>query len=405
MSLQPCSGPHFHFRIHRSVAALLTMLVVLAWSSPVFGDEIHDAAQKGDLAVVQALLKSNPNLALSKDNLGAMPLHWAARMNHKDVAELLLANNADVNAKLNDGATALDLAAGQGYKELVELLLANKADANAKDNNGNTPLHYAANRDDQFAIKTQPTAIPYVVVLVKDGKIIACQCSGASDEADIQQNRPSAPRRAPSPTARIHGEKEAWDEANLHGTSEAYVTFHRTFPKSMRLIVRTGALKWGDTTGAVHAHNDPEQGPGPNVLDGVTIGESSTSITLREAVILGLATQNEDVTGLLLASKADVNARGNDGRTALHVAARKGNKDASKLLLTSKANVNAKANDGKTPLHYAAGFGHKDVVELLLASKADVNAVANDGKTPLRYASDYDHKDVAELLRQHGGHE
>jgi ankyrin repeat protein len=75
------------------------------------------------------------------------------------------------------------------------------------------------------------------------------------------------------------------------------------------------------------------------------------------------------------------------------------------LLLASKAEVNAKAIAGRTPLHLAAGGGHKDVAKLLLANKADVNAKDNGGQTPLHMAAQNGHKDVAELLRQHGGHE
>jgi ankyrin repeat protein len=57
------------------------------------------------------------------------------------------------------------------------------------------------------------------------------------------------------------------------------------------------------------------------------------------------------------------------------------------LLLANKADVDAKSNGGRTPLHEAAFSGYKDVVELLLANKADVNAKNNDGQTPLHGAA------------------
>ena len=86
---------------HFPVIGLATVLTVLAWTMPAFSGEIHDAAKTGDLAKVQALLKDNHDLVFSKDNNGGTPLHWAALNGHKDVAELLLANRADVNAKDN----------------------------------------------------------------------------------------------------------------------------------------------------------------------------------------------------------------------------------------------------------------------------------------------------------------
>jgi ankyrin repeat protein len=73
------------------------------------------------------------------------------------------------------------------------------------------------------------------------------------------------------------------------------------------------------------------------------------------------------------------------------------------LLLANKADVNARDNNGDTPLYNAASRGHKDVTELLLAHKAEVNAENNDGDTSLYAAAMYGRKAIAELLRQHGG--
>jgi len=111
---------------------------------PALAASCHDAAMGGDLVKVQALLKDNPDLVFSKDNKGMSPLHWAAQAGHKDVAELLLAKGADVNAMDNEGRMPLHLAGRQGRRDVTELLLANGADVNAKNNDGRTPLHLAA---------------------------------------------------------------------------------------------------------------------------------------------------------------------------------------------------------------------------------------------------------------------
>ncbi len=128
---------------HR-LAALLLGAAALAAATPGLCGPIHDAARAGDLAKVQSLVKQQPDLVFSKDEqYGQTPLHIAAFYGHKDVAEFLLANKADVNARAKNGSTPLHLAAGRGNKEIVELLLANKAEVNAVDNEGWTPLHSA----------------------------------------------------------------------------------------------------------------------------------------------------------------------------------------------------------------------------------------------------------------------
>jgi ankyrin repeat protein len=85
----------------------------------------------------------------------------------------------------------------------------------------------------------------------------------------------------------------------------------------------------------------------------------------------------------------------------LHLAVAKDHKDVTELLLADKANVDAKDNNGVTPLYLAAGV---DVAKLLLASMADVNSRDNHGATPLFVASAAGHADVATLIRLHGGH-
>ena len=84
---------------------------------------------------------ANPNIP---SQTGATPL-MAARS--ADVAWLLVAKGADVNARSKRGETALAAAAGRGDEESVELLLTNGADVNAADYRGYTPLMHAAQYD------------------------------------------------------------------------------------------------------------------------------------------------------------------------------------------------------------------------------------------------------------------
>ncbi|XP_037818238.1 protein phosphatase 1 regulatory subunit 12A isoform X4 [Lucilia sericata] len=69
------------------------------------------------------------------------------------------------------------------------------------------------------------------------------------------------------------------------------------------------------------------------------------------------------------------------GATALHVAAAKGYTKVLSLLLAGRANVDAKDNDGWTPLHAAAHWGQKESAEMLLDAMADMDVTNYAGQT------------------------
>jgi ankyrin repeat protein len=129
-------------------------LFVLLSSTLVVAGEIHDAVNNNDLAEVRRLISANPTLVFSKDEDGFTPLHLAASDGYKEIAELLLASNANVNARDNHLSTPLhQVAASGGHADLMELLIDHKADVNAVDENGLTPLHYATLTDNVVGVK------------------------------------------------------------------------------------------------------------------------------------------------------------------------------------------------------------------------------------------------------------
>ena len=94
-----------------------------------------------------------------------------------------------------------------------------------------------------------------------------------------------------------------------------------------------------------------------------------------------------------------INAKNNDGDTALILASRCIHINIVKLLLKFKANSNVKNNDGYTALTLASINGYTDIVKILLKNKANIDAKTNDGYTALMFASFNEHKDIVKLLR------
>ena len=76
---------------------LITTIAVLVLVG--CGGSIHDAAHTGNIEAVKKHLASGADLN-TKDSEGGTPLHHTAWNGHKEVAELLIAEGANVNACL-----------------------------------------------------------------------------------------------------------------------------------------------------------------------------------------------------------------------------------------------------------------------------------------------------------------
>ena len=78
---------------------------------------------------------------------GWTPLHMAVRHAHArsvEIAEMLLARGANIDANDERGWTPLHLVVNFGHLLLAEYLLAHHAKVNSKDNLGHTPLSLAS---------------------------------------------------------------------------------------------------------------------------------------------------------------------------------------------------------------------------------------------------------------------
>lgn len=104
------------------------------------------------------------------------------------------------------------------------------------------------------------------------------------------------------------------------------------------------------------------------------------------------------IAELLLATKADIEAKAGNDRTPLRIAVSKNNTNMVQLLLAAKADTEAIDGTRGTPLHVAA-YGRKPkMVELLLKARANPDAKDRNGETPLDAAAMRDNERVEEML-------
>ena len=131
--------------------------------------DIWEAAEYGNIETIKHHLANGTDVNV-QDFDGWTPLHWAAMEGHKKIAELLIANGADVNMKSSSlGRTPLQHAAQLGHKKIAELFIAKGADVNAKSEGGHTPVDWAESVNDSHSPKDKAAKKEIADLLRKHG--------------------------------------------------------------------------------------------------------------------------------------------------------------------------------------------------------------------------------------------
>ncbi|HEU4621402.1 MAG TPA: ankyrin repeat domain-containing protein [Burkholderiaceae bacterium] len=115
---------------------------------------IHIASELGRVDVIAELLRARPTDVNKAGQYGCTPLHIATRHGKEDVMRLLLAHNADTDARDERGNAPIHLAIRHYRRDAFPLLIEGReSDVHKINHKGRTPLHVAARHGSSFFIE------------------------------------------------------------------------------------------------------------------------------------------------------------------------------------------------------------------------------------------------------------
>jgi ankyrin repeat protein len=422
------------------------------------------AAKNGDPKRVEKLLATGVSANAHEkkgQNVGRTPLHYAAGGyreagpgRHLDVAKLLVAAGADVNARAQGGYTPLHVAAGlgnmtmvaflaenganlnakdprgtplgaavlQGQLEVVKFLIGHGADVNAGDEGGYRPIdrigligNWYARHDDIFILlinagadlnpgKRGGSPLAAAIQRKRPKLVLAMIEKGAVADALVVKTVGGSAQREIADALAKRGDKifsgEGIGSTLLHGAvCNGDVAFFDW------VMANTPDVNARDESGSTPLHLVAGCGNAANAAKLLDKGANAGAKDGKGLAPLDriYGRDAEPVAALLLKAGANPNETIGGQSTPLISAAGSGNAALTRLLLQYQADVNAKNRFGRTALHEAVRLGRRETVELLLGVPGiRIDELNERGKTALHIASEQGATELVELLRAKG---
>ena len=254
--------------------------------------DLWTAAATGNIGALKEHQVAGTNLNAADPN-GSSALNAAALLDQAKAAEWLLKNGAFVDIRGGDGGTPLITAAFMGNAKTAKVLLKNGADVTATNDDGVSSLQ---------VLGTDWDTTRWII----------------EDLLQLPANRKKIERGREQVGPLLYGALQEIAKGDFW---------------TAVLIGDTSAMKAHLAAGFNANTPHPELNVAPLVL----------------AVVVGSA----DATQVLIDHGAKLDARGDDGSTALHAAALFGRSAAAKVLLDSGANAKIMNFQGVTPLDNA----------------------------------------------------
>jgi ankyrin repeat protein len=397
------------------------------------------ASRAGSVPVVRLLLARGADVNQPEKFQQTTPLMWAAAEGHLPVVDLLLEAGANPNLQGHvtalstrhnadhptGGFTALMFAARNGNDAMVRKLLSRGANINVK-NGDNASAAMVAIYNDQFDVAATLIELGsdvqdgslYVAVEMRDATTDQFAFDGSRRRPDNANTKTAFDlmkmllERGADPNTRFKGQFHSTHMPNTDRFDNT--PFFRAAVaadvEALKLMIAHGAtvdqappvekapeIKPGDinvggprpnpNAGRPAAMVAMTGGRGPAMTGGPAYIREGGPVPFREPG----SRKADEAFALIIGAGANPNAKGPDGSSLLHQAARAGNLEMIRTLAAAKVDFTQKNNDGFTALDVAEG------------KQPPTGAGGRAGGPPLggrRGGRGANQQDVAKLLRE-----
>jgi ankyrin len=431
--------------------ALLWVLIIGITSGA--GSEIADAAEKGDQAAVERLIKQKADVNAPQVD-GATALHWAVYRDNPQLADSLIRAGADVKAANSEGVTPLSMAALYGNAAMIDKLIKAGADAKQLGPNGETMVMLAARNGNPQAVTVlleagadvnarEPirgtTALMWAIEQKHPEAVKVLLAAGA--DVTAKSGGAGLPRNYMAP--RLNQRAVLLAQDRRRRAAAAGITYEEQLTLDQKAGVEIGGQRGRGQAldangnpivatpgrqGGAGAPAAPQQAPAaepaPAAPAPATPAASAGQTPAAPAANAGrgrgragaqpAAQDADDDNDVVVAGLV---GSGGGGLTPLVFAAREGDLESAKLLIEAGAPINETTEYGWTPLLTAVNNRNYLLASYLLDKGADPNIANKGGWTPLYLATDnrnieggdypvpkgdMDHLEIIEKLLQKG---
>lgn len=318
-------------------------------------EQLADAAKRGELIKLVALLDSHPDkLRVRTPPYGFTLLHHAAQGGSLPVVELLLARGLDVDAReTGDNTYPMHWAAAAGHVEIVRRLADASGDVVGHGDDHELEVIGWATCWDGCDDEAHRAVADLLVSRGARHHIFSAIALNLADEV----------RRI---VARDPGALHKQMSHNENFQRPLHFAVQRNRPEMVSLLLDLGA-----DPAATDGSGDPP------------VHHASTPIVDRSILEMLVRRGPSDLFGALALGDraraarmldADPGLLAGGGAGALHLLSRRGDADGVQWLLARGADPNARRSHygaSVTPLHLAASAGHEAIVRMLLDAGAD----------------------------------